>query len=237
MYAFVVSADTSPPQLPAMAPPYTVAPHLEYFAIPLAEFTSARPEFETFGVGGYIFSEDADLSSETGPASPRLLLLQRAPTDSMPGCWEGPGGASEPDTDITLLDGVAREVLEETGLHVSRIVELVAVDSWTHTSRTTGARFRIAKYSFLIEVYESMRQSPDGSPQPVPREEIPVRLEASAHQACDWATEEDVRHSVQTGQGKYKFPESWIAQKTPEVLHCFELFREYRRKATWYLSR
>lgn len=215
-----------------MTPPYTVAPHLDYFAVPLADFRSARPEFDTFGVGGYILSEDADLSSETGSASPRLLLLQRALTDSMPGCWEGPGGGSEPDTDKTLLDGVVREILEETGLHVSRIVELVGVDSWTHTSRTTGAKFRIAKYAFLVEVHESMRQSPGGSPQPVPCEEIPVRLEESAHQAFDWATEEGVRHSVQTGQGKYKFPSPWMVQKNPEVLHCFELFREHRRKAT-----
>lgn len=215
-----------------MAPPYTIAPHLEYFNVPLADFKAARPEFDTFGVGGYIFSQDADLPSETGSASPRLLLLQRALTDSMPGCWEGPGGASEPDMDKTLLDGVVREVLEETGLNVSRIVELVAVDGWTHASRKTGNKFRIAKYSFIVEVYEAVRKSPDGSQQLVPREEIPVRLEASEHQAFDWAIEEDVRHSIQTGEGKYKFPLPWIGHKAPNIVRCFELFREHQGKTT-----
>lgn len=215
-----------------MAFPYTVASHLEYFNIPIAEFAAARPEFDTFGVGGYIFAQDADRPSDTGSPSPRLLLLQRALTDSMPGCWEGPGGASEPEEDRTLLDGVVREVLEETGLHVSRIVELVAVDSWTHTSRKTGKKFRIAKYFFIVEVHEGVRLSPDGSQQLVPGEEIPVRLEASEHQAFDWATEEDVRHSVQTGEGKYKFPLPSIGHQAPNIVRCFELFREHQNKST-----
>lgn len=30
---------------------YTVAPHLEYFTIPLTDFVTARPEFEGFGLG------------------------------------------------------------------------------------------------------------------------------------------------------------------------------------------
>lgn len=215
-----------------MAFPYTLAPHLEYFNIPIAEFAAARPEFESFGVGGYIFAQDADRPSETGSPSPRLLLLQRALTDSMPGCWEGPGGASEPEEDGTLFDGVVREVLEETGLHVSRVVELVAVDSWTHKSRTTGEKFRIAKYFFMVEVHEGVRLSPDGSQQPVPAEEIPVRLEASEHQAFDWATEEDVRQSVQTSEGKYKFPLPLIGHQAPNIVRCFELLREHQSQST-----
>lgn len=215
-----------------MAFPYTIASHLEYCNVPIAQFAAVRPEFESFGVGGYIFAQDADRPSETGSPSPRLLLLQRALTDSMPGCWEGPGGASEPEQDGTLLDGVAREVLEETGLHVSRIVELVAVDSWTHTSRKTGKKSRMAKYSFIVQVHEGVRQSPDGSQQVVPGEEIPVRLEASEHQAFDWATEDDVRHSVQTGEGKYKFPLPSIGHQAPNVVRCFELFREHQSKST-----
>lgn len=191
-----------------MACPYTLASHLQYFNTPLAEFTAARPEFESFGVGGYIFSHDES-------ATPRVLLLQRALTDSMPGCWECPGGSYEPGIDGTLLDAVAREVLEETGLHVSRVVELVAVDTWTHTRRN-GSKFRIAKYSFIVEVYESVRQS---DTQPVCSEDMPVQLMASEHQAFDWATEEDVRHSLQSG--KYQLPPA-----SPNIFRSFELYRE-----------
>lgn len=212
--------------------PYTVAPHLKYFTIPITQFAAARPEFQTFGVGGYIFAQDADRPSESGSPTPHLLLLQRALTDSMPGCWECPGGASESEEDGTLLDGVVREVLEETGLHVSRIVELVAVDSWTHTSRKTGEKFRIAKYSFIVEIHEGVRLSPDGSEQLAPREEIPVRLAASEHQAFDWATEEDVRHSVQTSEGKYKFPLPVIGRQASDIVRSFELFREHQDKST-----
>ncbi|KAJ5584804.1 uncharacterized protein N7459_004604 [Penicillium hispanicum] len=217
-----------------MALPYTIAPHLEYFNVPLAKFAAARPEFDSFGVGGYIFSQDADLASEAdAPTPPRILLLQRALTDSMGGCWEGPGGASEPGVDVTLLDGVAREVLEESGLHVSRMVELVSADSWLHTRRN-GDKLRIAKYSFIIEVHEALHDSPGGAPRPVPREEIPVRLEATEHQAFDWATESDVRDSLQAGKGKYQLPLPTTGHQAPNILRAFELWKEYQsRKGAW----
>lgn len=205
---------------------YTIAPHLEYFNIPIADFRSSRPEFESLAVGAFIFCQHAD------PASPRLLLLQRALTDSMPGCWEGPGGASEPDEDKTLLDGVVREVLEETGLHVSRIVDLVGVDSWTHTNRQTGRKFQVAKYSFIVDVCESVRAMPDGSQQCFAPEQIPVRLEASEHKAFEWAKEKDVHYSIQTGEGRYKFPPAWMNQRLPGVIWCFELYRKHQSKTT-----
>ena len=201
--------------------PYTVAPHLAYFNVPLAHFAAARPEFEAFGVGGYIFSQDAE--QPTSP--PRVLLLQRAFTDSMPGCWEGPGGASEPEEDKTLLDGVVREVLEEAGLHVSRIVELVSVDGWTH-KRRDGQTIRIAKYSFIVDVHEAVRELPGGNSQAVHYDEIPVRLEASEHQAYDWAVEEDVRASMEPNTGKYSLPIPSRGHQGPNILRAFELYRK-----------
>ncbi|KAJ6129271.1 hypothetical protein N7512_002051 [Penicillium capsulatum] len=200
-----------------MARSYTVAPHLANFDIPLAEFAASRPEFESFGVGGYIFSH----LNPTSHHAPRVLLLQRALTDSMPGCWEGPGGAAEPD-DRSLLSGVAREVLEETGLHVSRVLELVAVDAWQHTRRN-GTRFRIAKYSFLVDVYESVCTRPDGKIQLVPLGDIPVSLEATEHRAYDWAAEEDVRLCLHSGQGKYQLPPS--GHQGANILRCFDFLR------------
>lgn len=56
--------------------------------------------------------------------APRLLLVQRAATDAFPNLWEIPGGSSEA-TDLTIFHSVAREVLEETGLHLKRIVQQV----------------------------------------------------------------------------------------------------------------
>jgi 8-oxo-dGTP pyrophosphatase MutT (NUDIX family) len=44
----------------------------------------------------------------------RTLLVRRAAWDSLPGRWELPGG--KVDRDEPLLEGLAREVEEETGL-------------------------------------------------------------------------------------------------------------------------
>jgi ADP-ribose pyrophosphatase YjhB (NUDIX family) len=209
-----------------MAPPYTVAPHLEYFNIPLAEFSASRPEFESFAVGGYIFSEQPSTNANVkananANTSPRILLIQRAMTDTMSGCWEGPGGAVEPDIDQTLLDGVAREVLEETGLNVSRFVDLVGVDSWQHLRRN-GDTLRIAKYSFIIDVYEAKG----------PYEEIPVRLEPTEHQAFDWALEEEVREVMQSNTGKFQLPfaENW--NHGPNLVRAFAWFRKQQAGST-----
>lgn len=204
---------------------YTVAPHLEYFNVPFADFIAARPEFEGFGIGGYIFSQNT-----RDPVSlPRILLLQRALTDSMPGCWEGPGGASEPEEDKTLLDGVVREVLEEAGLHVSRIVELVAVDSWAH-KRRNGQTIRIVKYSFIVDVHESIRESPSGDSNAVYCDEIPVRLDAKEHQAFDWAVEADVRESMKPNSGKYALPLPPTGHQGPNILRAFELYNKDRKQ-------
>ncbi|KAJ5690865.1 hypothetical protein N7462_005257 [Penicillium macrosclerotiorum] len=206
-----------------MALPYTVAPHLSYFKAPLADFLAARPEFDSLGVGGYLVSTHA--VSDAG--APRILLLQRALTDTMGGCWEGPGGATEPGEDETLLDGVAREVLEETGLHVSHIAELVAVDSWNHV-RGTGEKLRIAKYSFLVEVHEASRQGPDAKTHLVSRDEIPVKLDAAEHQAFNWALEEEIQLSLLSSEGKYSLPRSVaaFAHQGPNILRAFDLFRQ-----------
>lgn len=211
-----------------MTLPYTIAPHLEYLNIPFTDFIAARREFDAFAVGGYLFAQPATSAAGTPPS---ILLLQRAMTDSMPGCWEGPGGAAEPDEDRSLLDGLVREVAEETGLRVSRIVELVAVDVWTHTRRSNGEQIRIAKYSFIVEVHEAMKRENDGTCRAVSMEEMPVTLATMEHQAFDWALEEDVRDSLQTGRGKYQLPLPSMGHQGPNILRAFALFEEQQKRA------
>ncbi|KAJ5120957.1 uncharacterized protein N7515_010345 [Penicillium bovifimosum] len=201
---------------------YTVASHLDYFKVPLADFAAARPEFDGFAVGGYIFSH-AD-------PTPRVLLLQRALTDSMPGCWECPGGASELEADGTLLDSVVREILEESGLHVSHIVDLVAVDCWAH-HRRNGATIRLSKYSFLVEVRESHQKSA-GNWEYVPTLQIPVKLDPLEHQQFEWATEEHAQLSVQSTNGRYKLPLGHMGHQGRNILRAFEMIKERQGKVS-----
>jgi 8-oxo-dGTP pyrophosphatase MutT (NUDIX family) len=150
---------------------YTVAPHLQAeFDVPLSVFAVTHAEYGKFIVGAFIFlcrngSEEASsASTTTGTATgdntqtlssqPLVLLLQRAEYDSYGGYWDFPGGSVE-NTDATLLDGVVREVFEETGYHVSHIRELVRVDTWGYLTRQFHVG-QIAKFSFIVDVHEAV---------------------------------------------------------------------------------
>lgn len=110
-------------------------------------------------------------------SSNRILLLQRAPDDSMPNKWEIPGGACD-DEDPSVLYGCARELWEEAGLE-ARHIQAVMPDNEggkpgsVFTNRT-GKRF-YCKFSFEVEVGEAE-----------------VKLDSKEHQDYCWATEADV---------------------------------------------
>ncbi|KAE8383123.1 NUDIX hydrolase domain-like protein [Aspergillus bertholletiae] len=193
---------------------FTIPPHLNEYNIPLSSFKAARPQWTNFVVGGLVFSRSSRDShhkpSEKG--EPRVLLLQRALTDSLPGYWEGPGGGCE-ETDETILTAAAREVVEESGLHVSRIVDLVGIEEWT--KEKNGTRLFVAKLAFLVEVHEAHgdfgeeivgtegQTTVEVDGDTVQRWEDRVRVEPSEHSTFEWATEEQVRLSLE-GKGKYK---------------------------------
>ncbi|RAL12950.1 NUDIX hydrolase [Aspergillus homomorphus CBS 101889] len=83
------------------------------------------------------------------PKEPKTLLLQRSHTDPHPLSWENPSGVLDATRDATVLAGVARQVREETGFHVSRFVDLVCVDEWTKMKR--GVLLQETKLTFLVE--------------------------------------------------------------------------------------
>lgn len=172
--------------------------HLSEFTLPLPAFSKTRPHLTDFVVGGLIFSKPPPTDPTTAP---RILLLQRAATDAFPGFWEGPGGLVEP-TDASIVAGVAREVLEESGLHVRRVVDLVAVDEWVQMK--PDRVHRVAKFTFLVEVEEAQAQSETRTG--LARWEEGVLLAPEEHQAFVWATEEEVREGVEGGErAKYRF--------------------------------
>ena len=101
------------------------------------------PETPMVGVGGVVIVEG------------RVLLARRA-TDPARGEWSIPGGLLE--SGETLAEGVARELLEETGLTVRpvdliEVVERIFHDSAPKTGETNaGVKLR-PRYHFVILDY------------------------------------------------------------------------------------
>ena len=81
------------------------------------------PERPMVGVGGVIIDQD------------RALLIRRG-SEPLLGEWSIPGGTLE--LGETLEEGVARELLEETGLTV-KVIELIEVFDRIYVESTAGA--------------------------------------------------------------------------------------------------
>ncbi|KAK3988028.1 NUDIX hydrolase domain-like protein [Cladorrhinum sp. PSN332] len=155
------------------APACTFSRNLQEFAIPVASYLKAHPTLAGLVVSALVFHHFEG-------SSRRVLLIQRAATDGFPLKWEIPGGAAEL-TDGTIFDGVCREVLEETGLAVTKIMRKADVtDEW---EARNGGRWR--KITFVIEV----EGSDDGKDAPQ------VKLSPEEHQDFRWVTLEEIENS------------------------------------------
>lgn len=148
---------------------------ISQFDVPIEAYLAklkSRQSLDGLATGAIIFSKQ-------DPMQRRMLLIQRASHDSMPNMWEIPGGAVDPGE--TVLEGVVREVREESGLRVTRVNGLVAEVGTIgfdggylfHTTR----RMKIIKYTFIVEVEDTSE----------------VILDPNEHQDYVWATEEECR--------------------------------------------
>lgn len=220
---------------------FEVAPHLTQYNIPLKDLFVAKPGFTHFVSGAWIFSTNVvprtididkgeSVRNDAAHEAPRVLLLQRAQSDSYPGFWEGPGGLVEPEHDATLLQGVAREVLEETGLRVTRFFDLVSVDEWM---REQGGKVRtVAKFSFLVGVAaarpfsSATATATTGAGAREIWEEM-ITLDPTEHQEYRWVTEEEVQHAVESGNGEYRF----MGRQGQNCLRAFQMFKALRQSS------
>ncbi|KAI8948254.1 NUDIX hydrolase domain-like protein [Xylaria longipes] len=105
MAAVPLPASTTTDTVPNL---FTSDPVVANFNVPLGAYLETSPALQGVCVGAFVF-DDVD----------RLLLVQRAPTDSYPLRWEVPGGAIDAE-DESILHGLARELWEETGLRARR---------------------------------------------------------------------------------------------------------------------
>lgn len=108
--------------------------------------------------------------------TPRVLLLQRAASDGFPLRWECPGGSVD-SSDQTILHALERELLEETGLSLSKVVDML--DGEVEFQWGDGI---CRKVTFLVEVDVGEGRE----------EASKVVLNPEEHADFVWATEEDV---------------------------------------------
>ena len=153
----------------------------EEYAIPLAKLIEQNPSYDFVATGSLVFHQG------------RQLLIQRAASDSHPGRWENPGGGCDPE-DETILHAVARELWEETGLHVTRFVRQVG-GVVKFNSRSGKS---IVKFSFEVEVSQTGALPGGESEIDLQQnlDKIPIRLDPKEHQAYLWATEEQVLNGI-----------------------------------------
>ena len=109
----------------------------------------------------------------------KVLVIQRASSDSMPNRWELPGGGAD-EEDPTVLYAAARELWEESSLVAKRFTHIVTEGP----NREPGTVFPNStktktwcRFTFLVEV-ESCNE---------------VKLDPHEHQDFTWASEEEIR--------------------------------------------
>ncbi|CAH0036486.1 unnamed protein product [Clonostachys solani] len=145
----------------------------------------------------------------------RVLVLQRAPHDSMPLQWEPPGGGVDPEE--TVLVGCARELWEEAGLVASRVVRVVPppdgdeVESAEREDRDLGIPFSSRtgdkfyyKFTFEVEVEDV------GA----------VRNDPNEHVSWMWLTEEEVENCRTSNGSAVSFTMSTVRK---QLLGAFAL--------------
>ncbi|MER6394787.1 NUDIX hydrolase [Kitasatospora sp. NPDC059973] len=100
----------------------------------------------------------------------RIFVQRRSADRSLfPGCWDVVGGAVEPGE--SLLDALRREISEETGWRLRRVLARVAHTEWT------GDGIRHIESDYLVEVDGDL-----SSPA----------LERNKHTEFAWLAAEDV---------------------------------------------
>lgn len=140
------------------------------FATPQQTYLDKNPDprYSYVATGAIVFDK-------SDPNVPRVLLLERSASDSMPGRWEIPGGGCD-DEDKTILHAAARELWEETGLKAAHIGPAVG-EGFFFTSRSGK---QICKFTFIVETEHSEELPP------------PVKLNPEEHQQYIWATKQEI---------------------------------------------
>lgn len=125
--------------------------------------------------------------------APRVLLLQRAPADTLPLKWEVPGGSVDMGIggDASLIHGAVRELHEETGLVARHVVRTLGVhrefyEEVVGENRTLTWRMVIFEVEVDLEEGGMGMGLGEGS---LPR----IKLAPEEHVQYLWCSEEEIR--------------------------------------------
>jgi 8-oxo-dGTP pyrophosphatase MutT (NUDIX family) len=200
---------------------FTTEPSLKEWSVPAQTYLKRHPHpdgknLDNIATSALIFrtSTDNDSNASNSPQPQRrVLLLQRAAHDSMPLCWEPPGGAVDPGE--TILEGCAREVYEESGLAARRIVRVVKDGI---VFRNSSGTMTIGKVVFEVEG----NLAGEGESESEDTAGVVVKLDPNEHADWAWVTEDEVRKGMVKGR-----EEKLAGATTYEVLmEGFRLKRE-----------
>ncbi|KAL8932443.1 MAG: hypothetical protein Q9211_006309 [Gyalolechia sp. 1 TL-2023] len=190
---------------PAAQPISIHIPHtLRCYTIPLHSFLARNPNYHRVVCSALIFAPPTASHAHSSSAQDcRLLLVKRSAAEvAFPNLWEIPGGSVDQE-DPTILHSLAREVFEETGLRLTRVVRQAGQGiEWTENKN--GKECKWLKLTFEIEVAEigsSTIPVDEGNVEKY-LESIPVELDPEEHQEYAWATEKEIRESLDEGKGR-----------------------------------
>jgi len=124
----------------------------------------------------------------------RVLLLDRVSTDFMGGIEELPSGTV--DSGETLLEALYREVFEETGLRIRKVLRFMFSFDYVSSSGKSTRQF-----NFIVQV-----QAGD------------VRTAPDEHDGYRWVTKEEVNQSQLTDNVKQALLQSWNQLTSPSVM-------------------
>lgn len=124
---------------------YTHDTSLEGLNVTKAAYLAANPHIDRLMAGAMVFRSSPDAQLQT-------LLLCRSPGDSYPLKWEVAGGSVDA-TDRSVLDAVARELHEETGLRARHMLGPVLA--------VRGADTESARYALTDDVRRGLGIGPE----------------------------------------------------------------------------
>jgi len=201
-----------PSQLVTQCPTFTTDPSLTAFQVHPETYLSTLPNDIPCSPSD-ITPRFIAVGALTFDSHSRILLIQRASTDSMPHLWEIPGGGCDQD-DPTVLHSVARELEEETGLRAVSVGPLVG-GGYVFATRSGKV---VCKYNFLVETDREAEGKEHW---------VKVRLDPNEHQNHVWATEEEVRAGC-VGKVDVKFT---TAEQRQVILDAFQMKRNVVRES------